>query len=246
MTDENRELPYVTINFHDQQAVVAIYAGMAVAELEDCLRGSFIISTQEKPVGIYVDQENQPGGGKSPNSVLIPLSYLAKSPQTYAGMDNITLAVKVTTPMLLYARRFQLYLLYATFAIAIFSALVWVIWRTTGVLIFDAFYVFGLIANVTYRPFLIGLYRNGPTIPFMGMSVGFWDGLSDTDFCAAVTSSTTSFWAKNPEECAVILRRKETQFYEMVEFIALLYVFFLSIRALIQSVFRSFNFNIML
>jgi hypothetical protein len=95
------------------------------------------------------------------------------------------------------------------------------------------------------EPPLRQLYRSGPqfALPSVlgGFSVGFWEGASQHDVCARVTSHDASFWSQHPAECASIYRKKEDGYVLLVEYGLLFFVLWKLANAALGGVLAMLN-----
>jgi len=210
---------------------------MDTFELECCIQSSFGLNKTEIPVGII--KEDDEG-----NSFLIPLSYIPKTPNIFKGDEDgqkkngpFRISVKDRIPPKVSSRR--VYLI-AKLMILIFILLLvkYALCIISDQCCFDVLNCFSLLANITYRRFLMKLYREGPAIPIFGVTIGFWDGLTDAEVCSQLTAGSISFWQDNKTECNDIMNRKTTNFYQMFEFFVLTYVAISTLRSFITSIFR--------
>ena len=70
------------------------------------------------------------------------------------------------------------------------------------------------------------LYRQGPS--FYGF--GFWRGASDQDICAALTKVEATFWQRNADRCARLIRDDVASYIVLVETVLYFYLLFCTVR----------------
>jgi len=246
------------VYYGDQDAMITLYPGMTKADLSDCLSSAFHLPPGIEPVGIYkMSKKPDEAGEETPEilryitktigkafgepgstgQALIPLSYLTSYLNRNPGKfsDCYRIAVKGTARpihsywlrnIVIFALSVSLFLLFQKFL------------SYMGYRKINFIKILSHLANISYRHVLKDLYREGPAIPIMGITIGFWDGLPQFAICSEITQSPEKFWIDNPSECKELVSNRERNFYQTFEIFSMIYILYTVSQNLLMGLVR--------
>lgn len=82
------------------------------------------------------------------------------------------------------------------------------------------------------------LYFNGPDLKSFGIvSIGFWNGLTNAEICAQLTTISERHWHENQELCDNRIHRQFMAFVVIVEFLIYIVAIFYFVKRLLAYCF---------